>query len=147
MDFKALEDEAIARVSAAAIGDVRVAAWPDSPGSLGQPTGSGLILIRFLGLDLSPPKTVDRSYLRQDGTISLEARVFVRNLRSHVGAYPLIRQVHKSLSGWLPQLAEPLSAKHPGCYLVSTDLLAKDSQVWDWGMLFRIEVIASQDFG
>lgn len=143
MDFKALEDDAIARIQSGlgANQDTRIVAWPDSPGSFGQPTGSGLVMVRFGGLSLSSPSGIDRFYTKQTGSIELQIRTFSKSLRSHSGAYSLFALVHKALSGWFPNLATPLSAKMPGFHLISYDLLAKNEQVWDWGAVFKLDVI------
>lgn len=140
-----LEDAIISRLTAVPTlpESVRLFSWPDKPMDRGQPVGVAAIFARFAGVSKSSAATTNRTFT-QGGTIDFEIRFLVKDLRSHVGAYPLMALVENSLAGWLPDpslLEEGYTAKLPGFYMSRSDLVGRDQQVWDWGQSYSLPII------
>lgn len=144
--MKALEDAIVARIIGAVElpAAAKVLAWPDRPLELNRPVGSAAILVRFMGVSKSVEASPNRRALCQTGSISIEARFLVKDLRSHVGAYSLMQVVEDLLGAWKPagEVLDPgYSASEPGAYLANSQLVAHDQSVWDWGQQYQIPVM------
>ena len=142
--LKATEDAIVARLTTTPgwPGMIRVAAFPDKPFELGYPQMGIGVFIRFAGLRL-PPVDSNRGAYVQQGSADFEARVVVKDLRSHVGAYELIEVLHKRMACFRPPNEPPYSFGLPGFWMSRADLVdhEKKGGLWDWGCMFSIQII------
>lgn len=141
-----LEAAIITRLEPALPADeIALMAWPDNPRMTNKPVGAAAVMVRFSRLQLSSPGTINRSAIIQSGSIEIELRFLVKDLRSHFGAYELMAQSQRTLTGWLPEDAElddGLAPRLPGFYLLRTQLVDRNTsdRVWDWGQMYSLDV-------
>ena len=143
--MKALEDAIVALIQGidGLPEQAKVLPWPDQPLKLGRPVGSAAIMVRFAGENLRSIDTINRGPSLQNGNISIEIRILVKNLRTHSGAYNLLHSVHMALSGWVPVpevMPKGYSPQLPGMQLTSSDLVDHTEAVWDWGQRYALPV-------
>lgn len=121
---------------------VRVLAFPDIPIEQGFVKGATTVYVRFAGIELDAVSS-QRSSFAQRGFVVFEVRFLVKDLRSHIGAYPLMELVQKALSGWLLSGSDDYSFTLPGLQMTRMELIERLSaySLWDWGMMFRIGCI------
>lgn len=148
--MKALETAVVNRITADPNlpSNIAVLLWPDKPLKVSVPSGStAAIIVRFIGVELQPMVSPNRSRLVQNGKIELEIRFFVKTLREGNGAYDLMHFAQRSLSHWLPsssELEQYYLADNPGLQMVSEQLVANDKTIWDWGQIYNLPVTYTQ---
>lgn len=144
--MKNLEDAIVGRLKTLTTlsETARVLSWPDKPAELGRPTGSAAVLVRFMGVNLVTKASPNVRSVCQSGSLSVEIRFLVKNLRSHSGAYGLMESVQDQLSGWQPpgtELPSGYSANMGGFTLRGSQLIEHDQSIWDWGQQWIIPVM------
>lgn len=152
MFLKTVEAELVDLLSTALEGEgVRVVAWPDRPLDFGRAQMKDGLYVRFAGLDLELP-TGNFGHLRQDGKIRFEARLLVKDLRSHTGAYELIEKCQAWLTGFCPgpaSYSQGYSFGVQGLALVRAELIERvdESGQWDWGLMLEAKVLFERQLG
>lgn len=143
MNFAELENQAIARIEAIPVlsEQTRCFPWPDQPESYGKPAGSSAIFVRFAGMQMSSSEPGSRTALLQYGSLLMDCRLLVWDLRSHAGAYPLISHLVQALGGWRPDLDPPLVAKLPGFNVDRCALISRKNRLWHWSLTFKLGVV------
>ncbi len=140
--LQVVEQAIVDRLVSALPSQVRVLAFPDQPIDQGLVRNETTVYVRFAGIELES-NGHQRSAFAQLGVVMFEVRFLVKDLRSHVGAYPLMEVCQKSLSGWLPVGSNGYSFSLPGVQLTRMELIERfsDYALWDWGLMFRIDCI------
>lgn len=146
MFLRSVEAEIVALLGTALADEgVRVVAWPDRPTEIGRAQMKDGLYLRFAGLDLELP-VGNKNHQAQQGKIRFEARLLVKDLRSHVGAYDLIEKAQRWLTEFRPS---PVSGDDgysfgvQGLALTQARLVERldESGQWDWGLIFESSVV------
>lgn len=144
IDLSALEQEIIERLrqSQTLPAEARIMAFPDRSAEVGSPVGKCAIVVRFSRLRLGANENSNQQAgFIQSGSIYLEIRLIVKDLRSHTGAYPLLSLIFDALIGWTPQqLGSSFSPTAP-MSLESSELAGFGDGVWDWAATFSLPVL------
>lgn len=146
MFLKTVEAEIVGLLGTALADEgVRVVAWPDRPTEIGRAQMKDGLYLRFAGLDLELPMG-NKNHQIQQGKIRFEARLLVKDLRSHAGAYNLIEKIQSWLTGFRPGPASSrgdYSFGVQGLALTQARLVERldESGQWDWGLIFETPVV------
>lgn len=77
---------------------LKVEAFPEKPEEYALTHPIGVVLVVFRGSDFGEPRPTDR--IVQAHLLTWEIVFLVRNLRTHLGAYPILDTARQSLTGW-----------------------------------------------
>jgi hypothetical protein len=140
--LQAVEQAIVDRLTAALPPQVKVSAFPEQPIEQGLPPDVVTIYVRFAGVDLTPGKG-QRTAIVQEGSMEFEIRLLVKDLRSHIGGYPLMEAVQTQLTGFHPRNADGYSFGLPGLQMTRMELLSRvsDYSFWDWSLKFRTDCV------
>ena len=122
---------------------VRVDAMPDIPApNSGSVRGDGVCYVRFVGVDMAAVAGMNRGPFVQDGIAQIELHFFLRTLRDHAGAYPLLEKAIEILVGHRPNVGDGFSIALPGLYLKTIVPVSKskDSGYWHWVEVFETNI-------
>jgi hypothetical protein len=130
-----LETEIVDRLTSLNTGVVRVAATPEDASELRTPRGDR-ILVAFRGFALEAPENRinPHAQITQPGEIHFTIVIQVKDLRSHQGAFPLIRQILDLLTGFSPSTGKPI-------YCTAADFVSNDENIWTWSMNFSAPTV------
>lgn len=143
-----IEASLVDRLRAGMPEQIRVAPWPDKPLEFARPQNIGTIFVRIGRLKLLPRQSASYQAI-QDCQLTIELRLLLKDLRSHVGAYPSIELAQRLLTGWKHPNQDGYAFKQAGLQLLEADLVERvaDSGQWDWGMIFAAELTYQQPQG
>lgn len=140
--LQAVEGAIVLRLVAALPSQVKALSFPDKPIEQGFAQGATTVYVRFAGVELESNGSARSSFV-QSGIVLFEVRFLVKDLRSHVGAYPLMETCQKTLSGFKPDGSDGYSFGLSGLQMTRMELIERhpDYSLWDWGMMFRTDCI------
>jgi hypothetical protein len=92
-----IEQAMVARL-AAQLPNLSVEPFPDNPGAYKLNHPMGALLVNYHGSDYRDPESTDA--MIQERKADWDITLQLRNLRSHVGAYPVIESIRAALQGW-----------------------------------------------
>jgi hypothetical protein len=132
-DFEALENAIIAQLKTL-IDHCPIEPSPNVPATIDELLSrvqDDQIIVAFNGSSLGDFPLLDYVPSGQEETPGFEVDLFCRDLRSHQGAYALIRKVRKALNGF--ELVTDCFLR-----LVSIRFLGLNESVWMFGLNFEI---------
>ncbi len=112
---------------------LRVAGFPDNPQELGRPMPSGQVLIGYKKDSLETPNTfAQNASMIQKWVIEFEVSLQLKNLRSHIGAYPIMDSIKNLLTGFRPSVInQPL-------YQIQGGFVDMKDGIWYYSMVFGV---------
>lgn len=136
-----LEAALIARVKAVLNGnnqEVCVAGFPGADDERARPGRQGQILI---GYKRSRFQQTAGEPLTLNTTAEFEVALMLRDLRTHIGAYPILDLVRRSLTGyWVP--CDNVAGK---CYPVQEGFLKIDEGIWYYSQTFALPLMLIEE--
>jgi hypothetical protein len=97
--IQAIEDALVALLNARpALALFQVEAWPEDAGNYKLRSKNGALLVSYKGSKFG--KTIATDGDAQLWTLDFEIVTLCRNLRSHKGAYTVLDEIRRAVSGW-----------------------------------------------
>jgi|SRR6478672_6692078 len=116
---------------------LRVMAFPDKPDELGRAMPKGQVLVGFKRENLEPPaaaRNLGTSTI-QPWRLEFELSLQLKDLRSHAGAYEVIRKIRELLTGYHP-------AESDRClYETNAEFVDLNEGIWFYAMTFAIDLV------
>jgi hypothetical protein len=118
--------------------NIKVAAFPEKAKEFDRPNPTGQVLI---GYKRSVFKMISEQPLTMHQDADFELSLQFQDLRSHVGAYPILDRLRVSLLGFIP-----IQGNVKGLRPVSENFADLDNGTWYYNAIYRLPLIHNVAF-
>ena len=127
-----IEAAIVSRLSSE-INDIPSRVFPGSPDEYKKiPVTRGLILVRYVGSDLSEPTNTDN--IIQERRLQFIVNLQIRNLSDHKDSYSILESIMDALSGF-----SPLNDKRV-LFISKEQFLDYVDGLWLWAQLYELRI-------
>lgn len=113
-----------------------VESFPGDPQGYRLGSKKGAVLVVYQGSRRSPSR--DRAVIAQERTMLFDLVVMVRDLRSHIGAYPVLKTIDRLVLGFRPAGAAAM-------WVERDEYIGHDDGVWSYSVTAATRIMSIAD--